>query len=271
MRSKPPSSLDYDGHLHELALRNWRRAIDDHDIPRAELNARTLTRSHDKFWRFVGGMHLALAHLSGGRTRLALDAFASAAGAYPESPRLVSVARAQIAHVHLETNAPTAALTALQDVSPTLEVRYWSAVARARLGDADEAREAAKAIDDPLLRAHVVAETGDEPKPLTDEAERVPSDALPSPRPAVPALIAAAARVERPHAIPLLTRVVDATEALAHWPIPYVRSLHRLGRLRASAGNDEAARALFRRYLRLWENGELDRDDVASASQSVKL
>ncbi|GMR23266.1 MAG: hypothetical protein BMS9Abin37_1680 [Acidobacteriota bacterium] len=40
MHSKPPSSLDYDGHLHELALNNWRRALRERDVSRAEINAR---------------------------------------------------------------------------------------------------------------------------------------------------------------------------------------------------------------------------------------
>ena len=43
MHSKPPSSLDYDGHLHELALNNWRRALHERDVSRAEINAHTLT------------------------------------------------------------------------------------------------------------------------------------------------------------------------------------------------------------------------------------
>ena len=104
-------------HLHELALNNWRRALRERDLLRAEINARTLTRSHDKFWRFVGGVHLA---------------FAGAARAYPEARELVSVAKTQSAHVHLETNSPQQALEALEDVVTTPATQYWRALANAR-------------------------------------------------------------------------------------------------------------------------------------------
>lgn len=268
MRSKPPSSLDYDGHLHELALRNWRRALAARDVPRAEINARTLTRSHDKFWRFAGWMHLGVAHLGGGRASAALDAFAEAARAYPEARELVSVAKAQSAHIHLETGSPERALEALEETLTTSETIYWRALASARLCQQEEARTLAGNIDDGLLRAHVGVELGDDPEVLREALARVAEGALASPRVVAPVAFALGVRLANENratpsarkrggdAAAIFRRITETPETLAHWPLPYVRALYRSGE-----------RAEF---WRLWCDGDIDRAEVAEASQSTK-
>lgn len=258
-RSKPPSSLDYDGHLHELALGNWRRALTARDVPRAEINARTLTRSHDKFWRFTGNMHLALAQLCGGHLAAAFDAFASAARAYPEARELVSIAQVQCAHVHLETHSPQRALEALSNIVMTPDSRYWRALACARLSREDDARALADAIDDHLLRAHVLVELGESLETLRSAFALVPDDALASSRAVVPVAFALATRLLADHrenqAKAILTRVTEASDTLLHWPIPYVRALHRTEQYAA--------------FLHLWRDGDLDPDEVAEAIHFV--
>ncbi len=277
MRSKPPSSLDYDGHLHELALNNWRRALRERDVSRAEINARTLTRSHDKFWRFVGGVHLALAHLCGGRASAALDAFAGAARAYPEARELVSVAKTQSAHVHLETNSPQQALEALEDVVTTPATQYWRALAYARLSATEVARTLVGGLDDDLLRAHVLVELGDDVELLRSAVELMPDDALASPRPAVPILYALATRLlernQHAEAAATFAQIAARSDALLQWPLPYARALYRVGEqaARDHGGDFERAREAYSRFLHLWRDGEIDREAVAEASQFVKL
>ena len=275
MRSKPPSSLDYDGHLHELALNNWRRALRERDLARAEINARTLTRSHDKFWRFVGGVHVGLTYLCGARASAALDAFAVAARAYPEASDLVSIARAQSAHVHLETNSPHRALEALEDAVTTPATEYWRALAYARLSETEIARKLAARLDDDLLRAHVLAELGDDVELLRREVELVPNDALASPRPVVPILYALATRLleESPaQAVATFAEIAAASEALLQWPLPYVRALYRVGEqcARDHDGDFERAREAYSQFLHLWRDAEIDRDTVTEAYHFAK-
>lgn len=282
MHSKPPSSLDYDGHLHELALSNWRRALREGDVSRAEINARTLTRSHDKFWRFVGGLHLALTHLCRGRTTAALDAFAGAAGAYPEARELVSIAKTQSAHVHLETHSPQQALEALEDVVTTPATQYWRALAYARLSDTDAARNLVGRLDDDLLRAHVLVELGDDVELLRNAVELIPDDALASPpapaspQATVPILYALATRLleqsRHAEATATFADIIARSDALLEWPLPYTRALYRVGEqcARDPDGDVERARGAYSQFLHLWRDGEIDREAVAEASQFVK-
>ncbi len=277
MYSKPPSSLDYDGHLHELALNNWRRALIERDVSRAEINARTLTRSHDKFWRFVGGVHLALTHLCGGHATNALDAFNRAARAYPEARELVSIAKTQSAHVHLETNSPQRALQALEDAVNTPATDYWRALAYARLSQTEAARNLVGELDDDLLRAHVLVELGDDVELLRNAIELIPDDTLASPRPAVPILYALATRLlernQNAEAAATFAKIATSTDTLLQWPLPYARALYRVGEqsARGRHGDVERAREAYSQFLHLWQDGEIDREAVAEASQFVKL
>ena len=288
MYSKPPSSLDYDGHLHELALNNWRRALRERDVARAEINARTLTRSHDKLWRFVGGVHLALTELSGGRTTAARDALAGAAGAYPEARELVSIAKTQSAHVHLETNSPQQALEALEDVVTTPATQYWRALAYARLHETEAARNLADPLEDDLLRAHVLVELGDDVELLRNALKLTSDDALASPpsgaspasassQATVPILYALATRLfeqnRRTEAAEAFADIAARSDALLQWPLPYTRALYRLGKqcAREPGGDVERAREAYSQFLHLWRDGEIDREAVAEASQFVKL
>ena len=58
MDRRPPSSLDYETLLHELALKNWRQSVLQQDFPRALSNAGQLARSRDRFWRWQGSLDL---------------------------------------------------------------------------------------------------------------------------------------------------------------------------------------------------------------------
>ena len=282
MHSKPPSSLDYDGHLHELALNNWRRALHERDVSRAEINAHTLTRSHDKFWRFVGGVHLAITHLCGGHATDALDAFAVAARAYPEARELVSIAKTQSAHVHLETKSPQQALEALEDAVTTPATEYWRALAYARLAQTEAARKLVGRLDDDLMRAHILVELGDDVELLRSAVELMPDDALASsasgasPQATVPIIYALATRLleqnRHTEAAAIFADIAACADALLQWPLPYARALYRVGEqfARGHDGDVERAREAYTQFLHLWRDGEIDRKAVAEASQFVK-
>lgn len=270
MRTKPPSSLDYEGHLHELALRNWRRALNERDIRRAEIAARTLADSSDKFWKFVGNLNLGVAYLAGGKTQHALDGFVGAARAYPDAHELTSVARGQIAHVHLETGSPDRALSALAGKETSPKLRYWRALAHARLSEKDAARALAEQIDDPLLRAHVLAELSEDEAELATQIGHTLGTELASPRPVIPVLGWRAAELTGEEALIELTRITEAREAIVHWPLPYVRALHRLGTNAAALGHVTMARESFSQFVELWKDGDAEREAVSAAAQFVK-
>ncbi len=63
--------------------------------------------------------------------------------------------------------------------------------------------------------------------------------------------------------------VAESTTERLVWPIPFVRSFYRLGRLHENAGDREQAIAFYRRYLSYWSDGELDRADVEVAERKV--
>lgn len=270
--SKQPSSLDYDAHLHELALRNWRRALAAHDVARAEANAQKLVVSHDKLWRFIGCIHLALANLGGGRPSLALDALAAASRAYPEARRLVNVAKTHAAHVHLETRSPQQALDVLRETVPTSETAYWRALACARLGRRDEARELASTLEDAPMAAHLKFELEGDLDALGRTVEHVPDEELASPKLWTPIRFAFgdALRHRRQYddAAEVFVRIASMADVILYWPVPYVRSLFHVGWWHARRGGD-GADEMYRAFLRLWEEGELDRSAVEKARQFV--
>ena len=105
VRPKPPSSLDYDDFLHELALKNWNHAMLEADGEKAETNAKKLAASHEKFWRFVGHIHVYTSRLNRGQATLAIDALADAARVFAEPGEIAAIAKSLQAHIHLETHS----------------------------------------------------------------------------------------------------------------------------------------------------------------------
>ncbi|TDI34967.1 MAG: hypothetical protein E2P02_28610 [Acidobacteria bacterium] len=276
MRPKPPSSLDYDDFLHELALKNWNRAMLGGDGERAEANAKKLAASHDKFWRFVGHIHLSTSRLTRGQATLAVDALAEAARVFTEPSEIAAIPKCLRAHIHLETHSPKSALSALQDAVATPEVTYWRALARAREGRHDEALELAAALEveaKPASNAyalHIRAELDPQSRlaSLQRAASTLEKHGLLSPLPILPIRFAHASALEEAgstaDAEARFREITGASESLAYWPIPYIRSLYHLGRL----GSDEEERQRsMKSFAAFWTGGEMDRAAVQSACQ----
>ncbi len=56
---------------------------------------------------------------------------------------------------------------------------------------------------------------------------------------------------------------------LGHPPCSNVRALERLGGIHHSLGDGAAAAGYYRRFLDSWDEGEIDRDDVARARRRL--
>jgi hypothetical protein len=63
--------------------------------------------------------------------------------------------------------------------------------------------------------------------------------------------------------------VVKAGPARVMTPVPYVRSLALLAALEEKAGRTADARRLYERYISYWQDGQIDRAEVARAGQRL--
>jgi len=64
-------------------------------------------------------------------------------------------------------------------------------------------------------------------------------------------------------------RIVDSGVLRLNTPVAYVRSVYFLAQIHERRGERDKARALYRRFLEYWENGELDRERVADAQKKL--
>lgn len=64
-------------------------------------------------------------------------------------------------------------------------------------------------------------------------------------------------------------KVEEAGHLRLPFPIPFVRSLYRLGQIHERAGDAEKARAYYQRVLGYWADGDIDPEAMAAARQFV--
>ncbi len=281
MDRKKPSSLDYETLLHELALKNWRRALLERDFARALSNAAQLVRSRDRFWRWQGSLDLAATHICLGRSESAREALESAKECFREVPGLRAPAFEMEANLWLETGRPRRALDATRDASiGTPLLSYFGALAHARLGEVDAALSAAQSLErsegkgERAFYHHVAAELHPESAVahLVKGMERLPA-AEPS---AAGILVRYAlgssllARDEITAALAVFEDLLRVEEAVFHWPIPFIRSLFLRGKILSLRGDLSGAAADGERFLSFWSAGDLDRERVDEARHWVK-
>ncbi len=70
-------------------------------------------------------------------------------------------------------------------------------------------------------------------------------------------------------ALEWLRRIVETSSEHVRWPVPYVRSFYRLAKIHEDRGELEQARRYYRRFLDLWGDGDLDREQVEEARQKL--
>jgi tetratricopeptide (TPR) repeat protein len=64
-------------------------------------------------------------------------------------------------------------------------------------------------------------------------------------------------------------KIVDSGELRTGSPIQFVRSLYYLGQISERRGDSAKAADYYRRFLRYWEDGEIDRERVADARKKL--
>ena len=283
MGKKNPSSLDYETLLHELALKNWRRAILEGDFPRAIQNADQLSRSRDRFWRWQGYLDLAVTNLCQGRSESAREALEGAKECFREVPGLRAPAFEIEAHFWVETGNPRRALETARDAAiETPLLVYLRGLAHARLEDLGSAASDALVLSrggsalEAALSRHVTAESHRETavEMLREAAgslprgERDPGTA----RILVEFALGSALfeRGELPHAHRQFEDVLRNEEAALYWPLPFVRALFFRAKIRGRLGDEPGAIADAERFLSYWGAGDLDRERLAEARQLVK-
>jgi len=247
------------------------------DPERALHDARGLVASPAKLWQFLGLYHSAFAHLVAGRAVPALDSLSGATRLFAAPPSIAALARRTSAHVHLETVSPRSALSTLEEAGSGAfldhdhDARHLQALAYARLADDESATRIAATLE-PAHEAHIHGELSASIRRLRDASEQVTEDPMSSPRTACLIRYAYARALVRigssDEAASVLESLVSNPQAVVHWPVPFVRSLYQLGAIYAATGKRDSAHILFRKFLRLWNDGDLDRLEVDEARQS---
>ena len=65
--------------------------------------------------------------------------------------------------------------------------------------------------------------------------------------------------------------ISESPRARIEWPIPYIRSFHRLGGIYEEIGDLVQARRCFKRFLDFWTGGSLDREHITQAAGKVSI
>jgi tetratricopeptide (TPR) repeat protein len=281
MDRKKPSSLDYEALLHELALKNWRRALLERDFARALSNADQLVRSRDPFWQWQGSLDLAATHVCQGRSESAREALEKAKEHFRDVPGLRAPVFEMEANLWLETGRPRRALEATRNASiETPLLSYFGALAHARLGEVDAALSGARRLQrseterEVALYHHVAAEL----HPESAVAHLVKgTERLPAREPSAAGILvryalgsSLLARDEHAAALAVFEDLLRVEEAIFLWPIPFIRSLFHRGKILSLQGDLTGAAADGERFLSFWSAGDLDRERVDEARHWVK-
>jgi tetratricopeptide (TPR) repeat protein len=64
-------------------------------------------------------------------------------------------------------------------------------------------------------------------------------------------------------------KVISAGRIRGNYPLEFVRSLYFLGQLADRQGERMKAADYYRRFLRYWGDGDIDRDKVADARKKI--
>ncbi len=298
MDSKQPSSLDFTSLLHELTLKKWVKSILSEDWHGAAVASGKMAESSERFWKWLGLVNLSVTRLYRGEGAASLSLLEQAAQTYPDSEALCSKARAIAAHVLLETGRPKEALelarlaAKTQERLPHQEALFYLGLAKARLGETAEAertaeelrhRSGATRLSPEKARFHhlkgELALAGGRHSEAREELQRADA-ALPAQISELPSLSLhvpvwysrASCDLEAEDfaaAAGGFEAIVTSFSLHVDWPILYVRSFYLLGQIREKQGDVEGAARNYRRFVELWEEGDLDRRWVQVAESKA--
>ena len=260
---------------------------------------RKALESPDSTMRFQANMALAREQLYKGRASEAMKLFESAAVASGrQGSNQSATARNAMAEILLDrgdaSNALTLAKRAFEDVNgrgPATQVSLGLiVVAQQQLGHDAEADKAAN-----NLTAEVSKLPGEAPKRIInliagrrlllrrdagraiDQLKQAEAKLAPVPVLGIGDSVDIWCRLASAYlatsndteAAARFQRIVDGGMLRLNEPVAYVRSLYFLAQIHERRGDRDKARALYRRFLEYWENGELDRERIADAQKKV--
>jgi serine/threonine protein kinase/tetratricopeptide (TPR) repeat protein len=250
--------------------------------------------------RFAALLQMATVHLYQGRSAAALASLERATRAYERPGPNVAQARLRAAAILIARQNPAAALSEVMktrsaaegaEVGPgVLRGIGLAQIASGQTAEAertlDELRQLAKRIpsDRDLRHVHHVAgqialRRGDYPRAAREfgEAEKQYAGGAPlGPGPGFRAqnlfALASAELTAGRNDVAERTfrQLVESTIERIHTPVEYVRSLYFLATIYEKGGQPDRAAAEYRRFLRHWREGDLDRDKVADAERKLR-
>lgn len=268
-----------------------------------ESSARHLASSSDLFFRQSGLYFQVVGELYRGRAKAALALIERALADYPERGLGTADLRSLAAYIIDELDLPTEALEQAREAEregkghrPEWQGLFSASVARARLGESEQAEKVAEALrgrtaaipTDRLkaIHSHLEGELAlreGDPSRALEKLEKArallpphgltgpPTESPPAPHIPhhVPIWFSTAsaywAAGNQEEAARWFRRIAESTNERINWPIPYVRSFYFLGKYYEARGQMDEARAYYRRFVDLWKEGDLDRQRVQEA------
>ena len=285
-----------------LPFGRWRIHRLRDDGAAAEQEALELARSEKPALRWRGLMHLAWNRLYSGEIDDALRVLDEAADIYGEKAGRTAFALGVTADLLLQMDQETAALVTAERAAnaapgewPEREGWFQASLAHQAMGSEEEARQlleqlrsaagddanvveqrqverlegllalsegdAARAIDELMEAEALLSERGIRWHPLR-LADHVPMWYE------LGMACEAAGRTDC--AIEWYARVAESGFEHLEFPVRYIRSFYRLGKLHEQRGDKNAARDHFARFAEYWKNGDTDRDAVAYAARAAQ-
>lgn len=278
-------------------LGRWRMSVLREDWPVAAAAAEALISSDDATWRWQGLVNLARVRLYQGSSRQAVELYRQAFAVFQEGDPQAAASRCWLADLLLQLDRPREALAEAEEARrqapgdwPQWEGLFWSALARQALGGAGEADRLASELEPKVgllpgqvetrLARHLAGrlslargEVGAARRELAAARALLPARGLPWHRHRLPdhALVwdalgaAAAASGDTAEAVRWYRTLADSGAEHIELPVLYVRSFYRLAKLHEARGETDQAREAYRRFARLWADGDLDREQVREA------
>lgn len=288
---------------NEVLELRWATYIQGDRWPEAETAARSQADSTDPYYQWAGNVYLARTALYRGRSDVALAALAESTAPFAEPGPLAGLSHAWASDLRLLRGEAEEALreaTAAQEGGraqwPELRGLFFGGLAAEALGRKEEADRALAELDrrgavffnvvESRQSLHLGAEvalargaTDDALERLTRAAALLPPHGvgfidqyrmLPDHVPIWFSLAEALRADGRDSdAAGWLEQIVERRVESRNYPVRYARSLFQLADIEDAAGNEQQALALYRRFVDLWADGDLDRDQVAAARARI--
>ena len=283
---------------NEVRELRWAAYIQGDRWPEAEAAARAQAASDDPYYQWIGNVYLARTALYQGRSDAALAAFVESRAPFGTPGSFSGLSRVWAADLRLLRSEAQQALdeaAAAQSEGamqwPELRGIYLSGLAAEALGQGDNADRALEELEGRNADRNAVetrqalhlegrlalsrGATDVALARLTAAAALLPPHGLynldrfrllPDHVPIWYSLATALRAAGRDaDAAGWFAKIVDQRLESRNEPVRYARSVYQLAELQDHLGREQEALALYRRFVDLWSDGDLDREQVAAA------